>query len=246
MGHEQGPRAPRLLLQDREPAVGLRMLIQRQSGAPSASRTNHPMTKLCVISRSWRSPRAGFRNSATASSIWARPASISLGRDRAEERRRRHRGVSGDGPDGTQSNSSADGSGVIAGMRSAMIAAVSAARCSGECQAASNGTPPSRSASSCAWRDSAGREWPVGQAVLGVLLLAVADEIEVVGHRCPFRVCGVRHACERSVRAGSGPGQPARAPRMGANRSASTAPTADERELARGELCGELLHVVPR
>ena len=57
---------------------------QRQSGAPSTSRTNHAITKLWVMRRSWRSSRCDRRNSSTASAICALPASISLG-DRAEE-----------------------------------------------------------------------------------------------------------------------------------------------------------------
>ncbi|KQM14363.1 hypothetical protein ASE44_16515 [Plantibacter sp. Leaf1] len=57
-------------------------------------------------------------------------------------------GVSGARPLGTQSKSRDEGSGVTAGIRSAMICAVSAARCNGECHAAVIGTPPSRSARS--------------------------------------------------------------------------------------------------
>ena len=62
--------------------------------------------------------------------------------------------MSGVGPEGMQSMSRALGCDSRAGILSVMIAAVSAALCSGECHARVKGTPLSRSAMAVAWR------WP--------------------------------------------------------------------------------------
>jgi hypothetical protein len=121
------------------------MPIHRHGSAPNASRTNQAITKLWVMSRSWRSSSDGVNHSATASAICAVPASICSGR---MERKNGWKagGMSGPGPLGMQSISSADGCGFSAGRRSVMTAAVSSAGCSGEVQAPVKGTPPRRSA----------------------------------------------------------------------------------------------------
>ena len=62
------------------------------------------------MSRSCRSLLPGDTNSANASAICARPASISASVAEANQPENA-RGTSGVGPDGTQSNSSADGLG---------------------------------------------------------------------------------------------------------------------------------------
>ena len=89
--------------------------------------------------------------------------------------------MSGVGPDGMQSMSSVDGCGSSAGSRSVMMRAVSWARCSGECQA-----PRERHAAQSLGDRvglplaALGAQRAVGEAVLGILLLAVAHEVEVV------------------------------------------------------------------
>ncbi len=135
---------------------------QRHAGASKTCRTNQPMTKLCVTRRSCLSPIAGVRNSWTASSIWARPASISASVTEPKNESNAL-GMSGVGPDGMQSNSRLDGSGSSDGMRSAMMDAVCSARTSGEWYIPVNGTPLSRSATSWAWRLPRGESGPSGR-----------------------------------------------------------------------------------
>ena len=90
-------------------------------------------------------------------------------------------------PVGTQSNSSADGCGDSDGIRSATARAVWLARSSGECQTASNGTPDSRSARNAACRRPRGESGPSIEAVLGILMLAVPHEVDVVRHASSLR-----------------------------------------------------------
>ena len=131
----------------------------RQSGASMACRTNQAMTKLWVISRSCRSWPPGTKNSLIASAICARPASTSAGVTAANHDSNAF-GVSGVIPEGTQSNSRADGRGSTAGSSPERICAVSVALRLGAYQAFVSGTPPSRAASSSACRRPRGESGP--------------------------------------------------------------------------------------
>src|SRR5690554_417215 len=81
--------------------------IHFQVGASNTSRTNHPMTKLCVIRSECRSSMDGVIHSAIASVIWAWPASICAS-DTEPKNGWKAAGMSGVGPEGMQSNSRTD------------------------------------------------------------------------------------------------------------------------------------------
>jgi len=102
---------------------------------------------LWVISNECRSSRDGVIHSETASVICAFPASICASVT-GPKNDWKPAGMSGVGPDGMQSKRRADGVDSSAGSSPVIMLAVSAARCSGECQAPVNGTPLSLSAMS--------------------------------------------------------------------------------------------------
>ena len=128
-----------------------------------------------------------------------------------------------------------------------MIRAVSCARCSGEVQAPVNGTPPSRSAMRAGLAHAARAERAVGQAVFGILLLAVADEVEVTRHHAPATPQPASRRARRTPSRSTAPtaatdsGRATSSPASSRTSSAVTRVDAAERLVEVGELAeGEL------